>query len=114
MKRISPEEIVLLNYKWEEEYEDVVMTDAEWECKRFSLIAQAQLDSCKKEHEKQVEQAIDAAITAYESTCEALIREKVREILEEIESKYGDRVGRITGISQGSWLTLKKKVTNGK
>ena len=49
MKRISPEEIIHLNEKWEDEYEDVEMTDEEWELKRGELILQAQLDSCEKE-----------------------------------------------------------------
>ncbi|KKN50753.1 hypothetical protein LCGC14_0629230, partial [marine sediment metagenome] len=33
-----------LNEQWADEYEDVVMTDAEWEEKRWGLIAQAQYD----------------------------------------------------------------------
>ena len=42
-KVLSAEELIHLNDKWEEEYEDVEMTDAEWELKRWQLICQAQL-----------------------------------------------------------------------
>uniref|UniRef100_A0A6M3LJJ5 Uncharacterized protein n=1 Tax=viral metagenome TaxID=1070528 RepID=A0A6M3LJJ5_9ZZZZ len=42
-KVLSAEELIHLNDKWEEEYEDVEMTDAEWELTRWQLICQAQL-----------------------------------------------------------------------
>ena len=41
---LTPEEIVELCDKWEDEYENVEMTDAEWEIKRFSLLVAAQRD----------------------------------------------------------------------
>lgn len=41
---LSQEKLRQLNEQWEDEYEDVVMTDAEWEEKRWGLIAQAQYD----------------------------------------------------------------------
>ena len=45
---LTPEQIESLMNKWAREYEDVPMTDAEWETKRLSLLAQAQLDAIKK------------------------------------------------------------------
>ena len=47
---LTPEELRILNEKWEAEYEDVEMTDAEWEEKRWGLIAQAQWDICVKHY----------------------------------------------------------------
>ena len=41
---LSDEKLRHLNEQWEIEYEDVEMTDSEWEVKRWNLIAQAQLD----------------------------------------------------------------------
>lgn len=44
MKILSEEAIRNIIEKAEEEYEDIEMTDAEWEEKRWSIIAQAQLE----------------------------------------------------------------------
>lgn len=40
---LTPKELRHLNEKWEEEYEDVPMTDAAWELKRGQLMCEAQL-----------------------------------------------------------------------
>ena len=42
--RLTDEELPHLNEQWELEYEDEEMTDAEWELKRWGLIAEAQID----------------------------------------------------------------------
>ena len=39
---LTGEEIRVINDKVEEEYEDIEMTDAEWEEKRYSIISKAQ------------------------------------------------------------------------
>ena len=43
-KVLTLEELIHLNEQWEIEYEDVEMTDAEWEYKRWQLISQATID----------------------------------------------------------------------
>ena len=42
---LTPEKIKLLNDQWEDEYDNAVMTDAEWELKRWGLIAKASADN---------------------------------------------------------------------
>lgn len=42
-KLLTEDELIRLNDDWEEEYDHSEMTDAEWEMKRWLLIAQAQL-----------------------------------------------------------------------
>ncbi len=52
LKILSDEEIENRLNLAEKEYEDVQMTDAEFECKLYQLVAQAQLESCEKQYQE--------------------------------------------------------------
>ena len=60
---LTPEEIIHLNEQWEKEYEDVEMTDAEWELKRWGLIAKAAVAKATPIIEKQERERIESAAT---------------------------------------------------
>ncbi len=60
-----------------------------------------------------VQVEIENLLQAQLEACEKEAQEKVREIFEEIEHKYGYRIGRVVGISQSGWQSLKQKHLNG-
>jgi len=55
---LSDERLRQLSEQWEIEYEDVEMTDAEWEVKRWNLIAQAQLDYLAEQTDEEFREAV--------------------------------------------------------
>ena len=87
---LTPEEIVELCDKWEDEYENVEMTDAEWEIKRFSLLVAAQRDLTASIKDakctERVKKVFNTTARLGQARREALIEE-----VDEIFSVYADK-----------------------
>ncbi|MCJ7457409.1 MAG: hypothetical protein MUP17_00235 [candidate division Zixibacteria bacterium] len=63
---LSEGDLDKLNTKWEEEYEAIEMTDAEWEMKRWQLIAQAHLDVATVYYEPLIQQVAREIFGVYD------------------------------------------------